>query len=413
MYATPVTIPSPVHQAKAPILQRRCACGGEVGPDRECAACRAKRMQAGGKRPCAAYRSRCAALAGIIRSDLQCPRRDGAAIRIRLPQRANPFRRAGSCVRFGSECAGIYGRAECRVRSGSVRSADSRGEATAGPRIGACHTATGSDSRHHCVSSRRMRRMKPKRIECRKLRSRVEAECNCGMQSAPAVARTFSAGASNCVAGRNSAPADVDTELPAMDIRAGEIAAEVATALKLIPVDASVRAALEGRFGLPPVFANGRSMNRLTGAGVADQETAITGEIRILARRFRLSARTFSQTVFYRCVGPDGGSTIGGCAVTNADCVGGSAISCRGSSAIFICPGFWTRFPTTDERALVLMHETFHINFGRANPSIQGESAKQTQGGSGGRYNNASCYESFASDITGVTVSDTCPAVAP
>src|SRR5215204_5728687 len=46
MYAAPVAIPSPVHKAKAPILQRRCACGGEVGPTGECAACRAKRMQA-------------------------------------------------------------------------------------------------------------------------------------------------------------------------------------------------------------------------------------------------------------------------------------------------------------------------------------------------------------------------------
>jgi hypothetical protein len=141
-----------------------------------------------------------------------------------------------------------------------------------------------------------------------------------------------------------------------MDTRAGEIAAEVATALEADPVDASVRTALENRFGLPPVFANGRSMNRLSGASVADQDTAIAGELGILARRYRLSARLFTQPIFYRCVGPEGGSSIAGCTVTNATCANGDALSCTGIGAIFMCSNFWTRFGSTDERALVLVH---------------------------------------------------------
>src|SRR4051812_22423756 len=44
MYVSPLA--APVHHAKAPTLQRRCACGGEVGPGGECSACRAKRLQA-------------------------------------------------------------------------------------------------------------------------------------------------------------------------------------------------------------------------------------------------------------------------------------------------------------------------------------------------------------------------------
>ena len=411
MHALPLSVPAPAHLAKAPILQRRCACGGEVGPDGECAACRAKRVQKQAE----------STAPPIVHDVLRSPGNPlDANVRREMEQRfGHDFRQ----VRIHSD-----------ARAAASASAVNAQAYTVGPNVVFDRGAFAPQSvagkqllAHELAHVIQQQGPIPGSLRIQQANAPHEAEANRmsqvalsggsrlpqGVRSGPAVARTFSARASNCVAGRNSAPADVDTELPVMDTRAGEIAAEVATALEADPVDASVRTALEGRFGLPPVFANGRSMNRLTGAGVADQETAITGEVRILARRFRLSARTFSQTVFYRCVGPDGGSTIGGCAVTNSDCVGGSAISCRGSSAIFICPGFWTRFPTTDERALVLMHESFHINFGRANPSIQGEIGEQTQGGSGGRYNNASCYESFASDITGVPVSDTCPAVAP
>jgi hypothetical protein len=216
------------------------------------------------------------------------------------------------------------------------------------------------------------------------------------------IQRTFQASKSNCVAARNNAPADVDTELAAMDVRASGIAGDAATALKVTPVDPTVRAALKARFGLPPVFPSGRSMNRLTGAGVANQDTAIAGEVSILARRLSLSKRLFSQPIFYRCVGPDGGSTIGGCTVNDATCgVAGTGFSCNGVGAIFMCPDFWNRFGSTDERALVLVHESLHIIFGDVHESVPQ--------GSGGRYRNASCYESFISDITGVPVSDTCP----
>jgi hypothetical protein len=106
--------------------------------------------------------------------------------------------------------------------------------------------------------------------------------------------------------------------------------------------------------------------------------------------------------MFYRCVGPDGGSTIGGCTVNDATCgAAGTGFSCNGVGAIFMCPDFWNRFGSTDERALVLVHESFHIIFGNVGESVPP--------GSGGRYRNASCYESFISDITGVPVSDTCP----
>ncbi len=411
MYASPQAVLAPAHQAKAPILQRRCACGGEVGPTGECAACRANRMQkqAESNAP------------PIVHDVLRSP---GSPLDSQV--------RGEMEQRFGFDFRQV--RIHSDARAAASASAVNAQAYTVGPNVVFDRGAFAPQSvagkqllAHELAHVTQQQGPIPGSLRIQPANAPHEAEANRmsqvalsggsrmqqGGRSGPAVARTFSAGASNCAAGRNSAPADVDTELPAMDTRAGEIAAEVATALEADPVDASVRTALEGRFGLPPVFANGRSINRLTGAGVADQDTAIAGELRILARRFRFSTRTFAQTIFYRCVGPDGGSSISGCTVNNALCAGGSAFSCRGASAIFMCPDFWTRFATTDERALVLMHESFHINFGSANPSIQGEVGEQTQGGSGGRYNNASCYESFASDITGVTVADTCPAVAP
>ena len=410
MYAAPVAIAAPKHQTRAPIVQRRCACGGEVGPGGECAACRAKRVQKQAE----------STAPSIVHDVLRSPGTPlDSHVRREMEQRFGfDFRN----VRIHSDARAAASASEVNAQAYTVGSNVVFDGGAFAP-----HSVAGKQLlAHELAHVTQQQGPIPGSLRIQPANAPHEAEANRMSQTAlsggtrtqssltasPTVARTFSAAASNCAAGRNGTPADVDTELPAMDIRAGEIAAEVATALEADPVDASVRAALEGRFGLPPVFANGRSMNRLTGAGVADQETAITGEIRILARRFRLSARTFAQTVFYRCVGPDGGSSIGGCTVNNALCVGGgTGFSCRGTSAIFMCPDFWTRFATTDERALVLMHESFHINFGTANPSIQGEIGEQTQSGSGGRYNNASCYESFASDITGVPVSDTCPAV--
>jgi hypothetical protein len=213
----------------------------------------------------------------------------------------------------------------------------------------------------------------------------------------------------NCVGGARGAPADVDTEIPAMDAKAKVIANDVATQTATDPVTADVRAALDKRFGLPPVLANGKSMNRLTGATVADQDTAIRGEVTILSRRFAMSTRIFSQNIFYRCVGPEGGSSIGGCSIQPADCANGHSWSCVGVNAIFMCPGFWSTTNSTDERALILVHESLHMQLGTTTANLQGEIGEGNPRGSGGRFNNASCYESFASDLTGVTVQDTCP----
>jgi hypothetical protein len=405
MYATPVAIPSPAHKAKAPVLQRRCACGGEVGPTGECAACRAKRLQA--------------------QHDNHAPQIVHDVVRSSGSPLDPPLRKEME-QRFGHNFQHV--RIHTDDRAAKSAASVSASAYTVGSNLVfdrgrfAPHTSEGRQLlAHELAHVTQQSGPIPGRIDIQPATHPLESQANSlsrqvmsrggGIRpaaTAPTVARTFTAGATNCVAGTNGAPADVATVMPEIDTRAGEIASEVATALEASPPDPSAQVALGTRFGLPPVEASGRSMNRLTGAGTADQNAAIAGELQVLARRFRFAARTFTQTIFYRCVGPDGGSSIGGCSITNADCANGSAWSCRGTSAIFMCPQFWTNFPSKDARALVLMHETFHINFGERT-GVTGGVGEGKPAGPGGKFRNASCYESFASDITGVPVTDTCP----
>lgn len=397
----------PVSRAVGGLLQRACACGGTPGPDGECAECRAKRLElqrkGGDQTPAVAPPIVHEVLASRGKP-LDAPSRsffeqrlgfDLGSVRVHTDDRAAASARAVDARAYTVGNDVVFGADEYAPSTQSGKQLLAHELAHVAQQA----ATTGSSLRIQSPSD-------PLEAQAESVSKAVLAGGSRPpvASTAPVVARTFSQANSNCQPNDRGAPDDVATELPAMDARAGAIAGEVATALEADPVDASVRTALGNRFGLPPVFGDGKSMNRLTGASVADQDTAIAGELAILARRYRLSARLFTQPIFYRCVGPEGGSSIGGCAVTNATCANGDAFSCAGIGAIFMCSNFWTRFATTDERALVLVHETFHINFGNV--------GEGSPAGSGGRYRNASCYESFASDITGVAVSDTCPAAA-
>lgn len=386
-----------------PKLQRACACGGVVGPDGECAACRTKRLQreTNGAGPSVAPRI----VHDVLRSPgtpLEPPVRRDMESRF-----GHEFRdvRIHADARAAASAAAVSAQAYTVGRSIVFNTNQYQPHTTEGRSLLAHELAHVTQQGPYATGSIPIQEPTDFRESAADALARAAlngAPFPASSRSAPVVARTFQASKSNCVAGRNNAPVDVNTELPAMDVRAGGIAGDVATALEVTPVDPKVRAALAARFGLPPVLTSGRSLNRLTGASVADQDAAIAGEVNILARRFRLSERLFSQPMFYRCVGPDGGSTIGGCTVNHATCgAAGTGFSCAGVGAIFMCPDFWNRFGSTDERALVLVHESFHIMFANVLESVPR--------GSGGKYRNASCYESFASDITGVPVSDTCP----
>jgi Domain of unknown function (DUF4157) len=209
-----------------------------------------------------------------------------------------------------------------------------------------------------------------------------------------------------CPPNANGAPADPATELGAMDTRAGEIATTAADLARASPPSAATLEAYENRFGLPPAVGRG-FLNRLTGRVAPSQEAAIAAEMAILSRRYRIVARTFSQPVVYRC----GAGSFGGCDVSVEFCNDNFAGACRGVGAIFLCPDFWSEFPDTDSRALVLVHEAFHVNFGTSDPRQTGEIGDEELRGAGRNFVLANCYEGFAADLAAIDFPEgACPA---
>jgi len=211
------------------------------------------------------------------------------------------------------------------------------------------------------------------------------------------------------------APADPFAVLTDLDQRAGQmahqIAADLATQAQLLRSPGAARNPLnpvqqahEARFGVPPAVTGG-FLNRLTGTTAPTLERAISEELSLLAARYRLLHRMFSQWMHYVCLGPGGGN-FAGCAPPNCHDV--FAWSCAGVGAIFLCPDFWNSadldtVQSDDQQASVLVHEGGHINWERvrANPV----------GGSGGNFRIADCYSSFVADALGFPpLDDTCPA---
>jgi len=209
-----------------------------------------------------------------------------------------------------------------------------------------------------------------------------------------------------CPPNANGSPADSTDEQAKVDARAQEMATTAADLTAANPVDPDTLAKFTTRFGSPPAVGTS-FMNRLTGKLAKTADDALNGELNILSRRYRMVARMFSQPVAYRCIG--GHSSFGGCEPPFCDDV--FAWSCRGVGAIFLCPTYWTGTASTDERAAVLVHEAFHINFGTESPRQIGDVGDQELSGSGKNYLIADCYGGFAADLSGVTnPADTCPA---
>lgn len=210
----------------------------------------------------------------------------------------------------------------------------------------------------------------------------------------------------NCPANTNSAPADPAAALDGDDARAQEVATTVADLTGATPRDPQTIATYTARFGTPPAVGKG-FMNRLTGSVRATEDIAINEELSILSRRFRIIARFFSQPIPYRCIG--GASSFGGCAPPN--CNNAFAWSCRGVGAIFLCPDYWDATDDSeDERAAVLVHESFHVNFGVSGVRQVGEVGDETLRGSGRNFVVADCYSGFAADLVGITnPADSCP----
>lgn len=202
-------------------------------------------------------------------------------------------------------------------------------------------------------------------------------------------------GRSRCPGGVNDAPTNSTDELEAIDARAGEMAQSVSDQIGVRPPDAQVLQAYEDHFGLPAQVRGG-FLNRLTGTVRATQEAATNEELGILSRRFAMVARILGQPIQYICAGDAASVARAGVPDCNA-----FAWSGRSRGQVVLCPPFWNDSADNEQRAVVLLHEQFHIIWGRTNPRETGQIADATLRGSGGAFVNAHCYNEFAAQLMG------------
>jgi hypothetical protein len=212
----------------------------------------------------------------------------------------------------------------------------------------------------------------------------------------------------NCPANTNGAPADPLAELTAMDATAGALCGALATLLAIAGAlteaglrnpGAGVDLAYQNTFGLPPARPGG-FLNRLTGAIRPSLNEALGEEMGLLALRYQLLARFFSQPIPYRCGIPD---RFGGCPQTAANCAAEDAGACEGVGAIFLCPSFWGF--DTQQQAGVAIHEAAHINWGSVGHGARGP---------GGNFRHAECYAELVAQVFAFGLPPTGnPCVAP
>jgi Domain of unknown function (DUF4157) len=398
---------------RASSLRRKCACGGTPGLDGECEQCRKKRLSLQRR---SAEPAKTGTVPAIVHEVLQSP-----------GEPLNPAIRAATERYFGHDFSQV------RVHTDS-RAAESAKKVNAlaytvrnNIVFGSGRYSPDSSAGKHLIAhelthvvqqdgSSQMASEIGKHDTPEELSAEANADAvhrgeettSSSLRSTTAkVARTVGS-LTNCPANTNGALDNPASDLQDDDARALEIATNAATLLAANPVAPETLQTFQTRFGLPPAQGTG-FLNRLTGVVRPSQQTAIDEEIGILRRRYQIVARLFSQPISYRCIG--GAASFGGCSPPNCD-GGVFAWSCRGTGAIFVCPAYWNNTDSSvSERAAVLVHEAFHVNFGRSAPTQQGEVGDAVVQGSGRNFVIADCYSGFAADLAGVVnPADTCPA---
>ncbi|MCS6883525.1 MAG: DUF4157 domain-containing protein [Oscillochloridaceae bacterium] len=406
----PATKPA-AEPAPRSLLQRKCACGGTPGFDGECATCRAKRLQrraTEGAGPSGVppivhevLRSPGQPLDAETRSFME-PRfgHDFSRVRVHTGARAAESARAVNALAYTVGRDVVFGEGQYAPGTG------------AGRRLLA-HELTHVIQQGHRTSGLTKVSEPGEPVEREADRTAEEAlrTAQPGIQPVTSgrtdtIWRTRSTRSTSCPANTNSAPVDPAAVLDGDDGRAREIATTVADLTGAKPPAPDTVDIYRARFGSPPAVRTG-FLNRLTGQVRQSEDVAVSEELNILSRRFRLVARFFSQSIAYRCIG--GASSFGGCSPPT--CENMFAWSCRGIGAIFLCPSYWDHTANTDERAAVLVHEAFHVNFGVSNPRQVGEVGDETLRGPGRNFVVADCYSGFAADLVGIkNPADSCPA---
>lgn len=411
----PPVQPALVHR---PVLQRKCGCGGAAGAGGECAECRKKKLNrfASGNEP--------AAIPSIVNDALARP-----------GQPLDSATRAFVEPRFGHDFSRV--RVHADARAADSASAVNALAYTVGNHVvfGAGQFSPGTASGMNLLAHELAHVTQqgdgpagpPQRVSSPGDPSERSAEtlAEAALRGSGVPARSAGTppaqlfrrvGSVTCPPDVFGAPADPRAELERFNPIAVDFATRTADALA---ADATAVAgtgvpdpltptlqAFQDHMGMPVAVGSG-FMNRLTGLVRPSLEVALAEELRIVSRRFRLSARLLSGTVNFNCPG-DGTVTLPGCGA--GSCGTSRAFSCRGGGSIALCQGFWEQ-PGDENKAGTFIHESLHMIFGPSNPRRVGQIGEETQRGPGRNFNVAGCYEFLVDAAVGMTSNAVCPPV--
>lgn len=402
-----------------PMLQRKCSCGGSAVAGGECAECRKKKLSrfAAGQEPGAipsivtdVLRGSGQPLDAATRGFVE-PRfgHDFSQVRVHADARAADSASAVNALAYTMGNQVVFGAGQ--FSPGTTRGMDllahelahvvQQGDApVAGPPRGVSSPGDPSERSAEALSEAA-------------LRGSAAPGQSVGTPPAHLFRRV---GSVTCPPDVFGAPADpraaLDTINPiAVDFAnrtADALAADAATvAATGVPDPLSpTLQAFQDHLGMPVAVGSG-FMNRLTGLVRPSLEIALTEELRIVSRRFRISATVLNGTVNFNCPGA-ATVTLPGCAA--GSCGPNFAFSCRGGGTMALCQPFW-ELASDELKAGTLIHESLHMIFGVSNPRQPGEIGEETQRGPGRNFNVAGCYEFLVDAVAGMNSNAVCPPV--
>jgi len=398
-------------------LQRKCACGGNAGPNGECEECRKKHLQ----------RKESASQTGdpvgavvptIVNEVMRSPGQplDAATRGFMEPRFGHDFSRvrvfAGSAADSATQA--IQARAYTHGRNivfgaGEYTPATAEGKKLLAHEL--THVVQQSNSAASDPASQIGLASDPAEVEAERMAERVassEVSVTPGQiaqKRTGVVSKQGKPGPVNCPAGQHGAPANADQVLDTLEISA-MLATILANAeLTSLQLDAVLPGLGAGggytmpagpkmqhytsRFGLPPAAGGGKFKNRLSGATFPTQAQAFVEETKSLQDRYsRIADFLGGSNIRFTCI--TNPTTVGGC---TADCSLADAFGCP--TVIMLCPKFWNL--GSDVQSQLLIHEAAHAIFGILH---------------GHNFTHADCYAAYAADARGVA-SPTSPACVP
>lgn len=380
---------------KAPVLQRKCSCGGRAKAGGDCEECRKKRSSL--QRKAAGTAPSGPSLAPPIVHDV-----------LRSPGRPlDAGTRASIEPRFGHDFSQVRIHADARAAE-SARAVDARAY-TVGRHVVFGETLSRGLLAHELahVVQQGVGSRSGAEIEVGDAHDPAEAQADAWAAHAlaghapaslpPTVAtgvlRRSVASSSSCTASTDGAPADPIASLTALDEKA-RLAAFVGHHLLFIEAmtrnhptfgPSSVSTAFLNWFGPPEETTPGTWKSRFGSETFTSEGEAIAHEMDVVSGRFETLEKWFSGSIKYLCPGTSA-FTIPGCG--RAKCTR-PAHACPGSRTIAVCPDFWTSPVPEAAKATLLVHEALHAAFKfRTHPTATPKE----------RGRNPYCYQGFLNE---------------